>query len=82
MKVYGVNPVFSPNTGKYGPQKNSLFGHFSHSALFWAGKISWNIAISINNSSIAHGRRPRMETFGVFSQRHSLNSILNEKCYP
>ena len=23
--------VFSPNAGKYGPEKNSVFGHFSHS---------------------------------------------------
>ena len=24
--------VFSPNAGKYGPEKNSVFGHFSRSA--------------------------------------------------
>ena len=24
--------AFSPNTGKYGPEENSLSGHFSHSA--------------------------------------------------
>ena len=23
--------VFSPNAGKYGPEKNSVFGHFSRS---------------------------------------------------
>ena len=36
MPKYGVfsGPyfsVFSPNTGKYGPEKNYVFGHFSHS---------------------------------------------------
>ena len=25
-------PVFSPNVEKYGPEKNSVFGHFSRSA--------------------------------------------------
>ena len=23
--------LFSPNTGKFGPEKNCVFGHFSHS---------------------------------------------------
>ena len=32
-EIYGVNPVFSPNTGWYGPEKNSVFEHFSHSAV-------------------------------------------------
>ena len=36
MSKYGVFsgpyfPVFSPNTGKYEPEKNSVFGHFSRS---------------------------------------------------
>ena len=26
--------VFSPNVGKYGPEKNSVFGHFSRSGIF------------------------------------------------
>ena len=25
--------VFNPNTGKYGSEKNSVFGHFSHSGM-------------------------------------------------
>ena len=58
--------VFIPNTGKYGPVKKSAFEHFSRSALFWAGKVSWNMTTSINNLSIAHGRRPRMEKMGSF----------------
>ena len=29
MSIYGVFP--GPNTGKYRPEKNSLFGHFSGS---------------------------------------------------
>ena len=27
--------VFSPNTGKYGPEKNSAFGHFSRSVCMY-----------------------------------------------
>ena len=27
--------VFNPNAGKYGPEKNSVFGHFSRSVCFW-----------------------------------------------
>ena len=29
--AFGLNTAFSPNVGKYGPEKNSVFGHFSHS---------------------------------------------------
>ena len=28
--------VFGPNTGKYGPEKHSEFGHFSRSALYFS----------------------------------------------
>ena len=39
MSKYRIFPgpyftVFRPNTGKYGPEKNSVFGHFSHGAIF------------------------------------------------
>ena len=30
-KVSKYEGFFGPNTGKYGPEKNSVFGHFSRS---------------------------------------------------
>ena len=46
--------VFSPNVGKYGPEKNSVFGHFSRSAcasLRFRGKTHYKgITCSINHS--------------------------------
>ena len=30
---YGDLRIFSQNTGKYGTEKNSVFGHFSHTAV-------------------------------------------------
>ena len=30
-EIYFVYPEFSQNTGKYGAEKNSVFGHFSRS---------------------------------------------------
>ena len=50
MSKYGVfsGPyfsVFSPNTGEYGPEKNSVLGHFSRSDAISCQKINrWCIA--------------------------------------
>ena len=35
---YGEILVFSPNVGKYEPEKKSVFGHFSHSVDNWHEK--------------------------------------------
>ena len=38
--------VFSPNMGKYGPEKNSIFGHFSYSVcLFLKGNKTMELPI-------------------------------------
>ena len=37
MTNFGITPYFSlftPNAGKYGPEKNSVFGHFSRMQCF------------------------------------------------
>ena len=35
LKVSKYGVLSGPNAGKYGPEKNSVFGHFSRSAPYW-----------------------------------------------
>ena len=44
--------VFSPNTGKYGPEKNSVFGHFSRSGI--TGQQGKGEAISLTPNYHIH----------------------------
>ena len=63
MSKYGVFsgsyfPIFSPNKGKYGPEKNSVFGHFLRSVCLiprFADSWIWSVWILMRIMQLSKG---------------------------